>query len=332
MRLFALASLGLVLSGALPEVARAQVSMITDPPSRWSWGGYVASDFRMEFETKSDTGDEFDAWRSGIEGGVGGPINQSVLVGFAARYAHSSFDFNLDNGSPLVYGGPRLPRDPWNTINTLDLVPHATLLVGDRVSVVATVPIRWAAESGADKNAFAGGISAIVRWHVNDDLMVGAGLGVTSQLGRDAETFPILALRWRIDESLDLRTEGDWLQGGSTALYWGPSDTVRFLLSAGYERTRFRLDDYGSARDTDGVGEITTVPLEVGLRLQFLEGAYLDFRAGLGIAGRIRVETPGGNRLYDQRFDPAPRWSMAIHLPIGGGAARPGHGHDRRPN
>jgi len=320
----ALFFLGLLGIAGLPGLARAQYSMVTDPPSRWAWSGHVASDFRMEFETKSDAGDEFDAWRSGIEGGVGGPINQSVLVGFAARYAHSSFDFNLDNGAPLVYGGTQLPREPWNTINTLDLVPHTTVLVGDQVSVVATVPIRWAAESGADRNAFAGGISAIVRWQVNDDLMVGAGLGVTSQLGRDAETFPIVALDWRIDESLDLRTEGDWLQGGSTALYYGPSDTVRFLLSAGYERTRFRLDDYGSARDTDGIGEITTVPLELGLRLQFLEGAWFDFRTGLGIAGRIRVETAGGNKLYDQRFDPAWRWSMAVHIPIGD----PGSGPD----
>ncbi len=319
MRPLALFSLGLALVAGLPGLARAQYSMITDPPSRWAWSGHVATDFRMEFETKSDAGDEFDAWRSGIEGDVGGPINQSVLVGFAARYAFSSFDFNLDNGAPIVFGGTRLPREPWNTINTLDLVPHATVLVGDRVSVVTTVPIRWAAENGADRNAFAGGISAIVRWQVNDDLMVGAGLGVTSQLARNAETFPILALRWRIDESVELRTEGDWLQGGSTALYFGPSEAVRLSLRAGYERTRFRLDDYGNAADTDGVGEITTVPLEVGLRLQLFEGAHFDFRTGLGVAGRIRVETSGGNKLYDQRFDPAWRWSMAIRIPIGSG-------------
>ena len=324
MRLLAIAALGLALA-ALPGVASAQYSMVTDPPSRWAWGGHVAADFRMEFETESDTGDEFDAWRSGIEGDVGGPINQSILVGMAARYAYSSFDFNLNSIPPTAYGGTRLPRDPWNTINTLDLVPHATVLVGDRVSVVTTVPIRWAAENGADRNAFAGGISAIVRWQANDDLMVGAGLGVTSQLGRDAETFPIVALRWQINERFELKTEGDWLQGGSTALYYGPNDTVHFLVIAGYERTRFRLDDYGSARDKDGVGEITTVPLEVGLRLRFLEGAYFDFRTGLGVDGRIRVETAGGNRLYDQRYDPAWRWSMAIHVPFGGGGVRGGN-------
>lgn len=299
-----------------PGAAGAQYSAITDPPPRFAWRGHVAGDFRAEFETKSDSGDEFDAWRSGIEGDFGGPINESILVGFAARYAHSSFDFNLDNGAPTVYGGTRLPREPWNTINVLDMVPHATVLVGDRFAVVAAVPIRWAAETGADRYGFAAGISAVVRWQVNEALVVGAGLGITSQLARDAEVFPILALRWRIDETFELRTEGDWFQGGSTTLYVGPSKSIRLLVSAGYERTRFRLDDYGSAADTDGVGEITTIPLEVGLRLQFLEGAFFDFRAGLGVAGRIRVETPGGNRLYDQRYDPAPRVSVSLRLPL----------------
>ena len=321
MRLFVLVPLALALSLlALPEHARAQYSMVTELPSRWSWGARVASDFRMEFETKSDAGDELDAWRSGIEGDVSGPINQSILIGLGARYAHSSFDFNLDDENPTDFGGTRLPREPWNTINTLDLLPHATILIGAPVSLVAMVPIRWAAESGAERNGFAAGISALLRWQVNDDLMVGAGVGFTSQLGRDVETFPILALRWRIDENLELQTQGDWYQGGSTSLFWGPSDTVRFLASLGYERTRFRLDAYGSARDTDGVGEITTIPLEVGLRLQFLKGAYFDFRTGLGIAGRIRVETSGGNRLYDQRYDAAWRWSMAIQVPFGGGS------------
>ncbi|MEM9176132.1 MAG: hypothetical protein AAGC67_12965 [Myxococcota bacterium] len=322
MRSLPLGTLALVaLLLGLPGGAFAQYSMVTDPPSRWSWGAHVASDFRMEFETKSDAGDEFDAWRSSIEGDVSGPINSSILVGFTARYAHSSFDFNLDNGSPLDFGGTRLPREPWNTINVLDLVPHATILVGERVSVVTTVPIRWAAESGAERNGFAGGISAILRWQVSDDLMLGAGIGVTSQLARDAETFPIVALRWRIDENFELKTEGDAFQGGSTALFYGPSETIRLLVSAGFERTRFRLDAYGSARDTDGIAEITTIPVEFGFRLSFLEAAHLDFRTGVGFHGRVRVETSGGNRLYDQRYDPAWRWSIALHVPFGGGGA-----------
>ena len=316
-------SLGSTLSLGLAAAASAQVSMLADPPGRFEWRGRVAADYRSEFETKSDGGDRFDVWRAGVQGDFGGPINESILVGFAARYAHSSFDFDLDNGVPATFGGNRLPRDPWNTLNQIDLVPNASVLVGDRVAVIGALPIRYAGESGAARNGFSAGLSALVRWRVNESLVVGVGLGVTSQLEDEAETFPIVALGWRIDEQWSFVTEGDWFQGGEATLLWGPSPQARISLSAGYERVRFRLDEYGSAADTDGIGEITTIPLELGLRLQPIARARIDFRVGLGIAGRIRVESASGRRLYDQRFDPAPRVGVAVTIPFGLSPRRP---------
>jgi hypothetical protein len=291
--------------------------MIGDPPPRFEWQGRVGADYRAEFKTRSSSGDAFDAWRAGIEGDVGGPINQSILVGMGMRYAHSSYDFNLDGPSPDRFGGPRLPRAPWNTINTVDLLPSATILVGDRVTVRTAVPIRYAGESGARRNGFAAGISALVRWQVDEDIAIGLGLGVTSQLEKSAETFPIVALSWRINERLTLQTEGDWFQGGRATLFWGANDAIRLTLSAGYERTRFRLDDNGTAADTNGIGEVTTVPIEVGLRLKMASRAWLDFRTGLGIGGRIRVETPNGKKRYEQEYDPAPRVGVFVTFPIG---------------
>lgn len=297
--------------------AHAQFAMIDDEPPRFEWRGQVSADYRAEFETKSDGGDEFDAWRTGVSGEFGGPINESILVGFGARYSHSGYDFNLDNGIPATYGTQRLPRDPWNSINTIDFLPTATILVGNPVSVIASVPIRWAGESGSDRNGFSAGISALVRWQVNEAVSIGLGLGVTSQLEKEAETFPIVALRWRISESLEFKTEGDWFQGGNATLLWGASDAIRLTISAGYERVRFRLDDNGTAADTNGIGEVTTVPLEVGVRIRMFEGAHLDVRAGLGIAGRLRVENDHGDKLYDQQFDTAPRVGVAVTFPFG---------------
>lgn len=291
--------------------------MLGVTPTPFEWRGRVSADYRAEFETKSDGGDAWDAWRAGLGGEFGGPINESILVGMGLRYAHSSFDFELDNGVPATYGGTRLPREPWNTLNTIDLVPTTTVLVGDRVSVLAALPIRYAGESGTGRNGFAAGISGLLRWQATDALALGLGLGVTSELEDEARTFPIVALAWRIDEGLIFETEGDWFQGGRATLRWGPSEQIRLLVSAGYERVRFRLDDNGNARDTNGIGEITTIPLEVGLRLAFTEAAHLEVRAGLGIAGRLRVESDDGDRLYDQRFDPAPRVSVAFTFPIG---------------
>jgi len=297
--------------------ASAQYSMVDRSPSRFEWSGRVETDFRNEFAAKSDGGDEFDSWRVGVATEFGGPINESILVGFGTRYRHSSYDFNLGNPTRTSYGGTALPRDPWNTLNTLDFLPSTTVLVGSQVSITAAIPIRWAGESGADRNGFAAGISGLVQWQVNDALSVGLGIGVTSQLEDDTETFPMISLRWRISENLEFATEGSWFQGGNAILLWGPSDSIRLSLSAGYERTRFRLDDNGNGADQDGIGEVTTVPIEVGLRLQFIEEAYFDFRFGLGVAGRLRVETDNGLKLYDQQYDPAPRIGFSLTIPFG---------------
>ena len=106
--------LGSILAlGAVPLAAQAQYVMVNDPPPRYAWSGRVGTDFRNEFDAKSDAGDAFDAWRTGIEGDFGGPINQSMLAGLSGRYAHSSFDFDVDAPPAATYGGARLPRDPF---------------------------------------------------------------------------------------------------------------------------------------------------------------------------------------------------------------------------
>jgi len=314
LRLIAFAFWG---SAVVAGPATAQYSMLDDRPPPFEWRGRIEADFRHEFVTQSDTGDEFDASRGSLSGEFGGPINESILVGFRTGYSYTRYDFNLDGVPPLDYGGTALPREPWSSLNTIDFVPNATLLVGSRVSIVTAVPIRWAAESGSDKNGFTAGISALVRWQVTDALSLGVGIGIMSQLEDQAETFPLISLRWRISESLEFATEGSWLQGGNAILLWGSNEAIRLSLSTGYERTRFRLDDNGNAPDRNGIGEVTTFPIEVGLRLQFLQGAFFDFRAGLGVAGRIRVETDGGRKLYDQKYDPAPRLSVRLSIPFG---------------
>ncbi|MBJ20987.1 MAG: hypothetical protein GY910_13605 [bacterium] len=308
----------LFLAGALAAgSASAQYSFLDDDPPRFEWRSQAETFFRNDFGSKSDGGDEFDAWQLGVVGEVEGPINESVLVGFRGGYRYASYDFDLGNPVPLAYEGTALPREPWNPLHTIDLAPSATLLVGSQVSVITTVPIRWAGEAGADKNGFTAGISALIRWQVNNGLSVGAGIGITSQLEDEAETFPIISLRWRISENLELATEGSWLQGGRAALFWGASNSIRFSFSAGYERTRFRLDDHGLGADRNGIGEVTTIPIEIGLRLQFVEEAYFDLRAGLGVEGRVRVETDGGRKLYDQQYDPTPRVGFSLVIPFG---------------
>jgi hypothetical protein len=126
-----------------------------------------------------------------------------------------------------------------------------------------------------------------------------------------------VSLDWQITDSLDFRTEGSWIQGGNAMVVWGANKAIRLTVSAGYERNRFRLDDNGFRADRDGIGEVTAVPLEVGIRFRLYERAFFDFRFGLGVAGKLRVEDDDGRKLYEEDYDPAPRLSLGLTLPFG---------------
>jgi hypothetical protein len=310
------AAMSILCLGIAPNTSVAQVSMVEDQRPRLEWRGRLQASYQAEFETDTDGGDEFESWRVGVGGDFGGPIDDSILVGFHANYQHADYDFNLDNGAlpSAAYGTNELPKEPWGGIDTIDLMPTTTILIGDRFSVVGAVPIRWSGEVGSDRNGFMAGISALAGW---------------SQIEDDTDVFPVIVLDWQVTDSLRLATEGSWVQGGNTGLFWGPNDTVSVSFSIGYERNRFRLDDNGTTPDTNGIGEITAVPIELGMRLRFIEGAYFDLRLGLGVAGRFRVEDDRGNKLYDQNYDPAPRIRLGLTIPIGGsGSGRSGAEND----
>lgn len=301
----------------IPASVSAQYSTVDDGEPRFEWLGEVKTDFRNEFDTKTDGGDKFESWQLGASANYGGPIDDSILIGMQAGYRFAHYDWNLDNGpGPASFGSNELPYDPFGSINTVDLMPNMTVLFGDRISVAAAVPIRYSGETGANRNGFTAGISAIVRWQITDEIRVGGGVGLTSQLEGSAETFPIVTLDWQITDSLELRTEGGWIQGGNVALLWGPNRAVRLTLATGYERNQFRLDDNGFQADRNGIGEITAVPIEIGIRFELYEGAFLDVRTGLGVAGRIRIENDNGQKLYDQNYDPSPRVGVGLTIPF----------------
>ncbi len=243
-----------------------------------------------------------------------------MRLGVRAAYQHTGWSFHLDDSPdlPPTYGGSELPREPWGGVNTIDVAPRVAALFGHGLSFEAAFPIRWSGETGARRNGLAAGVTGLARWQALEGLSLGGGVGVTSQLEGPAQVFPILALDWRIAPGLDLRTQGSFVQGGQLMLLWGPAEAVKLAVSAGYERNRFRLDDNGDARDRHGIGEVESVPVELGVRIRLFERGFLDFRTGFGFAGRLRVENANGHRLYDEDYDAMPRLGLALTIPLGG--------------
>ncbi|MEZ4331144.1 MAG: hypothetical protein R3F35_05305 [Myxococcota bacterium] len=306
-----------------PARAGAQIVLADDVTQGDGVRGHLEASFLNEFDTQTRGGDEWNAWRVGLDGGVEGAVDEGIRVGLRAAYQHADYAFHFDHAvRPADYGGRELPRAPWGGVNTIDLAPTATAAFGERFAAELAVPIRWSGETGARRNAFAAGVTGLARVRILDGLSLGAGAGITSQLEGPAQIFPVVALDWRILPGLALRTQGSFVQGGRAMLLWGASDAVRLVLSAAYERNRFRLDDNGIADDRHGIGEVEAVPVEIGFRIGLFERGYLDFRAGFGFAGSLRVENANGRRLYADRYDPAPRLGLALSIPLGGARQR----------
>lgn len=302
-----------------PVRARGQVVLTDDVSEGDAVRGQLEASFLNEFDTQTRGGDEWNAWRVGLDGRVEGPVHEGIRVGLRAAYQHADYAFHFDHAvRPASYGGRELPRAPWGGVNTIDLAPTVTAAFGERFAAELAVPIRWSGETGARRNGFAAGVTGLARVRVLDGLSLGAGAGITSQLEGPAQIFPVVAIDWRILPGFELRTQGSMVQGGRAMLLWGASDAVRLVVSAGYERNRFRLDDNGIADDRHGIGEVEAVPVEVGFRIGLFERGYLDFRTGFGFAGSLRVENANGRRLYADRYDPAPRIGLALSIPLGG--------------
>lgn len=306
-----------------PSPTRAQLVLADDLAEGADLTGHLEASFLNEFDTQTRGGDEWNAWRVALDGGLEGPVRDWLRVGVRTAYQHADYEFHFDHAQrPASYGGRELPRAPWGGVNTIDIAPTATARFGDRFAAELAVPIRWSGETGARRNGFAAGVTGLARVRVTGNLSLGAGAGVTSQLEGPTQIFPIVAIDWRILPGFDLRTQGSFVQGGRAMLLWGASEAVRLVLSAGYERNRFRLDDNGIADDRHGIGEVEAVPVEVGFRIALFERGLLDFRTGFGFAGSLRVENANGRRLYSDRYDPAPRMGLSLTIPLGGSRGR----------
>ena len=129
-------------------------------------------------------------------------------------------------------------------------------------------------------------------------------MGVVSQIAaEDTRVYPAISLDWKMTSNLRLRTRGGPYQGGEIALIWSPSDFFQGVLSAGYERQRFRLANSGP--NPDGIGETTSVPLLVGLELGFTSRLKIVAEGGMAVSGELRIEDGQGGLLRSSAYDSA---------------------------
>ena len=278
---------------ALPSVAR-------DAPD-WAWDLDLAA--RYQREAAIHAGGAFDTFQYEAAGWIAGPFSQAIQVRLDTSFTYTDYDFGPPSPGSCTSGPACLANDPWQGVNRLDIAPGASFVVTPALRRVLSLPVRWNAESGAAERGLTGGIVAQLQWRLSHRFTAGLGVGVVSELGADSEVYPALSLDWRLAPEFRIRTRGGPYQGGQLAAIWSPSDFFQGVVSAGYERERFRLSQSSSA--PYGIAEYTSIPLLVGLQFRFSSRFKVVAEGGMAVSGELRLEDSQGQLIEKSDFDSA---------------------------
>jgi len=259
------------------------------------------------FETDLDSGGSWDLTRLGVRTGLTRLAGPRDSLGVMLDLRHDDFGFQGPGG----FGG----LDPWDNVRTVALSVPWRWGATERWDVLVSGNIAARAESGASLgNGITTGLLAGAAYRVSESLSIGPGFGVSTVLEDDTSIFPFLLLDWRMTDALRLVTRGPEraVDGPQAVLLWKATEAWTLDLGAGYERTRFRLDDQGIA--PGGIGETEAVPVFVGASYAASPAFEAYGFAGFALGSSLTLEDSAGRELAASDGDQAPFIGAGVRL------------------
>jgi len=299
---FLLALAGFTALG-LPGAALGQLALPSIERTAPNWNSDFDFSARYQKGTAIDAGGSFKSAQYEATTRLEGPLSQTIQFNLEASYTYTDYDFGSASASACSQPAACFTNDPWQSVNRLDVAPGASLALSPSMRLRISFPIRWNAEGNSDANGVTAGMVAQFQWELSHDLVVGLGIGVRNELEEDVAVYPAISLDWKLGPSLGLHTRGGPYRGGALELVWRPSDFFQGVLSAGYERQRFRLG--GSGPNANGVTESTSIPLLVGLEFVFSSRLKVVAEGGMAVSGELKIEDQRGLPLASSHFDSA---------------------------
>jgi hypothetical protein len=217
----------------------------------------------------------------------------------SVSYGFDPYDFSDD----VRIGGVA----PWTEVHTLrisapifwQMKPGLQMLAVPIFRLQAEAPEEWA-------DSYSGGGILAFSYKFSDDLRIGPGIGVVSEIERRPTIFPVLLVDWQISDRFALTTGrglGASVGPGIQGVY---SITKMWNLTLGFrfERTRFRLSPQ-PGQDLGGIGEDESLPVFATLRVG-PPYAFLAVITGAEFRGRLRIEDQNGGRIAEAEYKPSP--------------------------
>lgn len=283
----------LFLIGAAPAHAQQQ------PPGPLviSVDGGYAVQAEANLDNNAEGAFSVDRWF--VSAGLDYVWDRRNSLGISFGAGQASYDF----------GGPENKgvQAPWDKVEDQRLSMIGRFGFGETGSVIIIPSYRYNGEKDADSTeARTWSLLAGAAWRISQDLTIGPGIGVLSELEDSTRVFPILVIDWNISERWNLST------GRGLAASQGPGLTLSYQLnpawslgfSGRYEDVRFRLAETGPV--PNGVGRNRALPLVVSATWSPTAKARLSLFAGAGFAGELELRNAEGMTLEKSGYDVAP--------------------------
>jgi hypothetical protein len=195
---------------------------------------------------------------------------------------------------------------PWGRIDEYRLSVPIRFSPTEKMRAIVIPSVRTTIESGASaSDGRSEGILAGFSWTFSDTLSIGPGFGWFSDVGDETTAFPIILVDWKITEALTLTT------GRNIAAAQGPSLSLNYEIdrqwtlgvSAGYEQTRFALDDEEGR--IAQVGQDSGAPLLLVASYKPWPMTTITGVIGAEFGGSLSLEDNNGRNLGTTNIDTA---------------------------
>ncbi len=277
--------------GDSSTIAGSVLQQPTNGPRISLRGGY-----RLQFESDfDDAPGDFSVNRllAGID--IAGAINEEISYSLDFQIEHSSYDFSA--ASSLAPG----TSDPLDDALTLNLTPSFRYVINESWAIRAGAGLLFSGEPDSDVgDSIRGSLFGGVEHRISDQLTVSLLLVAWTRLEDDASVFPIIAVRWQINDLMRLQTRGI---GAEFISDMGNGWSLG--ARAAWEYREFRLSDDSSAPIPEGILRDSGVIVSLELAWKPTKDIVLAIEGGGVFDQQLEFENSSGSTISDTEADPA---------------------------
>jgi hypothetical protein len=196
---------------------------------------------------------------------------------------------------------------PWGSINTTQVDAALQLQATQRWQVFGGGMARWAAEEGGSLGeGFVGGGAFGAAYAITEDLILGGGVGIQTQIEDDLLVYPIVVAEWSLTERLRLSTSltTGWANQTGGEIVYAATESIDIGVSAVFDYQRFRLSD--DAAVPGGAGVTEALPVNLFVSMNVCQRASVTAFVGINAYGRLKTVDSAGRDVWARNHDPAP--------------------------